>query len=550
MSSRLVLRAVAYAIAIAGVLDPVWTQTVARYETLDLVASDATSAATAARLHATIRDFANARIVLHDRASAASACPPNGKCVMLSTGWIPHPTDGEVIGVVRVIPERPAVIQQLDAPLRAHRDAVSSLRVHLHRPVTRIEIFDGTTLVGAADVNQQTTLDVPWLPVAPGARALRVEAGGERADVGVVVAETPARVLMYEPQATWLGTFVRRAIEEDSRFELQGRTRLAPPVSVARGSGPSLSSSALERTEVAVVSSPERLTRAEVDLLERFVTDDGGSLVILMDQRPDGAAMRLLPGIAAERREREPQSIGLLRASEWLSFAPAVGVNVLASVDEQPVIVSRLAGRGRVIVSGALDAWRFRRGSAFDTFWTTVAWDAASLAMPSLLVRTDRAAARPGEEIQVVAEARRVEGDSEWHTRGEAEANCDGERQFIRLWPGTRPGVFRGSLRGAREGQCVISVAVDGVSGSAPVTFDDDFVRVRPDDNLGAVAAAFNAVLTADVNDDRLLDAIRAHVSATEAPLEGRPMRSPWWLLPFASCLGVEWWLRRRSGVS
>jgi hypothetical protein len=27
------------------------------------------------------------------------------------------------------------------------------------------------------------------------------------------------------------------------------------------------------------------------------------------------------------------------------------------------------------------------------------------------------------------------------------------------------------------------------------------------------------------------------------------PMRSWWWLLPFAGCLTAEWWLRRRAGL-
>jgi hypothetical protein len=29
-----------------------------------------------------------------------------------------------------------------------------------------------------------------------------------------------------------------------------------------------------------------------------------------------------------------------------------------------------------------------------------------------------------------------------------------------------------------------------------------------------------------------------------------RPMRSIYWLLPFAACLAGEWWLRRQSGLS
>jgi hypothetical protein len=28
---------------------------------------------------------------------------------------------------------------------------------------------------------------------------------------------------------------------------------------------------------------------------------------------------------------------------------------------------------------------------------------------------------------------------------------------------------------------------------------------------------------------------------------ETHPMRSPWWIVPFAACLSAEWWLRRRA---
>jgi hypothetical protein len=37
--------------------------------------------------------------------------------------------------------------------------------------------------------------------------------------------------------------------------------------------------------------------------------------------------------------------------------------------------------------------------------------------------------------------------------------------------------------------------------------------------------------------------------SAPAVPVERHPMRSPWWILPFAACLGVEWWDRRRRGL-
>ena len=51
---------------------------------------------------------------------------------------------------------------------------------------------------------------------------------------------------------------------------------------------------------------------------------------------------------------------------------------------------------------------------------------------------------------------------------------------------------------------------------------------------------------------DRLADLERFMRGLPTAPpaLQVRhPMRSAWWILPFAMCLSAEWWLRRRRGV-
>jgi MoxR-like ATPase len=41
---------------------------------------------------------------------------------------------------------------------------------------------------------------------------------------------------------------------------------------------------------------------------------------------------------------------------------------------------------------------------------------------------------------------------------------------------------------------------------------------------------------------------IRDNVQAPRGPQRRHPMRSAWWLVPFAACLSGEWWLRRRHG--
>jgi hypothetical protein len=41
---------------------------------------------------------------------------------------------------------------------------------------------------------------------------------------------------------------------------------------------------------------------------------------------------------------------------------------------------------------------------------------------------------------------------------------------------------------------------------------------------------------------------LRETVRPPRAPRTTHPMRSAWWLAPFAACVTVEWWLRRRRG--
>jgi hypothetical protein len=54
-----------------------------------------------------------------------------------------------------------------------------------------------------------------------------------------------------------------------------------------------------------------------------------------------------------------------------------------------------------------------------------------------------------------------------------------------------------------------------------------------------------------DVTPDRVADVvrfIRNNVPAPRLPRSLHPMRSTWWIVPFAACLSGEWWLRRRQG--
>ena len=42
---------------------------------------------------------------------------------------------------------------------------------------------------------------------------------------------------------------------------------------------------------------------------------------------------------------------------------------------------------------------------------------------------------------------------------------------------------------------------------------------------------------------------VRNTVNVPRTTLVRHPMRSVWWIVPFAACLSVEWWQRRRRGL-
>jgi hypothetical protein len=556
MSTRGVLRTLAIAIALAAFLDPAATKEALEREPLTIVAIGSNDVQRAGRLRELLAADANVRISTYDATSSAAACPAAGGCVIVSSGEVPaHVTAGaRVLGALMMTSgaEKPPVISRIEAPSRVHRNASATLRVHTTRPARQIQIFDGDLVVGSAEPSS-TPAEISWVPIADGARVLRVVADDEAADVGVVVTPSPVTVLFYEPQATWLGTFVRRAVEDDSRFVLSGRAQLGPRISVSRGDPRPLRANLLDDVSAIFVTAPELLSAAEVDVIEQFVVQRGGSLVVLADQRPAGAATRLFPRVTDESRSPQPQSIGLLRATEWLTFEASTGVSTIASLNQQPVVVSRAVGRGHVIMSGALDAWRFRQASdGFDTFWTTLAWDAAVVAGPPLRVETDRPIARPGEEIRVIVERQSLGvAVSDTEVAVSAYAQCGDPRQFIRLWPGARPGLFTGTLRVDDEGHCTITADVGNMTGRTPVTIRDDVRRLPvAGHRLQAIVAAHGGLLVTPADEDRLVSRIDEQLTSVRASTPYWPMRSPAWLIPFAGCLGVEWWLRRRSGVS
>ena len=555
MIAQNVLRVLAIAIAIAAYVDPEVTRSVPLRQPLTIVTMDADDVSHAERLQRRLSVDYDATIDVADPTSLAAACPSTGGCLVVSRGDVPRRLSAGaiVLGALRVTAEHAGrVIHGVRTPQFVHRDAASSVHVTLTRPVARVDVLDGDVLVGSAEPGDSLEVDVTWVPLGAGARVLQVVAGDDVQDVGVVVEASPAAVFVYEREPTWLGTFVRRAIEDDSRFAVVGRTRVAPPVTVTRGGGGPLSATAIGDAGAVVVTAPHTLSASDVALLERFVTQRGGSLLVVPDQRPTGAVLQLIPRVAGQQRDTQPRDVGLLRVREWLTFDPGAGTTTLAALAGDPIVVSRAVGRGRVIVSGALDAWRFRDAtSSFNTFWTGLAWEAAMAAGKPLQVRAEHVLARPGEPIRVVAEWQSIDRVP-MQLSASGSVACDDEREAVRWWPGGSPGTFEGVVRLRGNHECELSVVINDVSTTLPMAVRSQVRRAEMHEDALAAAVQAHGGLVAEIGEGEtsLLARANDQLPALETSRPSWPMRSPYWVMIFAACLSSEWWLRRRAGLS
>jgi hypothetical protein len=214
-------------------------------------------------------------------------------------------------------------------------------------------------------------------------------------------------------------------------------------------------------------------------------------------------------------------------------------------------------GAGRILFSGALDAWRHRAADAdgFATFWrTTIA--AAAIAAPARVnVTIDPLVVQRGTRARLRVSLRGTEFDDRNASvtipaaRAELIAS-DGSAEIVRLWPSSEVGVYDAAIEPARVGRYSVRVSAAGSSADAVFLVSDDVAIGSPDDRdvLAAIAAATGG-RGADLTD---LSPIVEHLRAAQRPrvvAQVHPLRSPWWILPFAGALCLEWALRRRGGL-
>lgn len=569
---RAVLRLVAIAIALAALVDPALT--VARPVARHVVVARLASSDVSAQVRAVKNGLEDADVIVRDAVNGRLPCAADEPCIGVTDGSVdvelPSDRSLPLSLMVMAAPVGPNVaLQSAVASIAQHATAAGTLRVSMNGNGvtgrrTEIRVSDGSAVVGAAihewKADGAGDVTIAWWPMAAGPRVLHVEAvpvDGETSvfdntiDLGLNVSVERTRVLVFDPRPSWASTFVRRALEDDQRFRVEHRTSLGPSLAIATSAG-KLDAATLDATPVVVVGAPDGLRAGDVDLLERFVRVRGGTLVLLPDRVPVSPGTRLFQGRWSERLETAAVVIGPLRASEILRMEAVSGMDVtLASANGSPAIVMSPMGNGRVIVSGAMDAWRHRDadGGAFDRFWKSVVAEAAVDSAPLRLAFEERLAT-PGSTMAFEVHDRRMQPPAAIAMT--ATAACgDRPSSAVRLWPAGGPGVFTGRLPIDDADACQLTVAVaDGGQATAGIAVARAASRgvSQTVEKLERYAKTSGGIVMKD-GDERAAAATSWSFAPSTVPMPVRPMRSPWWILPFAACSSVEWWLRRRSGL-
>jgi hypothetical protein len=585
MTLATVLRTIAVALVLAGVVDPTWTAQRQTPVPVDLlVTSDGQPSADAIRQRLA-RDLD--KRVEFDGAAAPKAV------VVVGTSASAQALPADDVPVSTVVVQRPTravTILATSDPARVPIGLTTTLSATLRGKglkgtTSRIALeWDGIELTGVDHLwttdDERFDARLPYSPAAEEASRVTWRIGSKNArsvyppataDVRVAGIGQRLKVLAHEPRPSWAVTFVRRALEADALFDVSSRVRASKAAEVRTGHPPTvLTTDALNPFDAVIVGAPEELRSGEVEALRLFASRRGGTIVLLPDRRPSGAYLGLLPvkrfdevliDAAVDLRVNESPT---LRASEFaLPIDSVPGADELAALEQangrRPAIVSWLVGAGTVVFAGALDAWRFRAGvdDGFGRFWRARMVEAALASPRRVEVGVSPAIASPRDGIVVRAALRQTEwSEGGGQTRMPAVRAMligGGREQIVRLWPTTEIGVFEGRFTAPPAGQYDVQVTTDaGAVGDEVLTVVSGATHPEPFDENGReslrVVAASTGGVAVEESNLASLEQFLLSLPRGETTVASRPARAPWFAISVIALLCAEWTLRRRRG--
>ena len=574
------LRGLAFIIAIAAAIDPAITLR-ARSRPDVAVVAGATDADSELAERVT-RELSGTFNVVHGGFAQAAATVFVGDRLQMDGERANRPVF--VVTPARALPSLAinAVRAPTRAPMNGRVAVTADVRVHGGRGGTlELTLTSGRIVVDRVrrEITRDEALQTVQLefnPTASGVTPYTVTAtldgGAEPASVDGFVDVNDQRwsVLFYDPRPSWQSTFVRRALERDPRFLVSSRVIASRALTRDAGRPADLDdAAALSAFDVVVVGAPDALSANAVAALNRLLRRHAGSVVLLFDRRGATPTDRLAgvtwtSGTAASALalQTSAQESGALRVTEamWPTRLPAGAVTLArtpAAKDSttHPIIWRTAVGAGQLTSSGALNAWQFR-SAEFDRFWQSLIGQAAAAreAPINMLIAQPLLRAAESTDIRValrdVAHAQSEPGATVHATVSAALQSADSNVPLT-LWP-AGIGTFRGVLHApARSGAYRLVVKSGTATTETPVLIAEAASRATPDsrDLQRAAVISNGGRILPESRLDELSDLIE-RVARPERRREARhPMRSFWWMFPFALALSTEWWLRRRVGL-
>jgi hypothetical protein len=125
------------------------------------------------------------------------------------------------------------------------------------------------------------------------------------------------------------------------------------------------------------------------------------------------------------------------------------------------------------------------------------------------------------------------------------------DSSIVRLWPGITTGAFAGTFVAPRRPGTYRLIVSSGSGRAEAALVVDPATRTARRDERDIVAAFVSSRGGAAVQESRLNElpgALSAALQTVVRVETWHPMRSAWWIVPFALLLGAEWWWRRRRG--
>jgi hypothetical protein len=456
-----------------------------------------------------------------------------------------------------MIPYPPA-LTLFDVPPTVASDARFPVRVRW--PFGRVELRANGVIVDTATVEGGSALDTTFYVTPTATGPLHLSAtltSGPQSwttDAMTNVVDRRAAVLFHDGRPSWMSTFVRRSLEQDRRFAVASRVITSRGVSTDAGQPPSTLAdpSLLELYDVIVVGAPASLTASDVAGLETFLRRRGGAVVMLYDETPKAGAADRLTGVSrwTSATSRTPVAARAADDTVALRFTESASPATLPATAERraaigkpierAVVWTNAIGAGQLIVSGALDAWKFRdrATSGFDEFWRAIIARAATDAQQAAAIEIEPSILAPGERALVRITLR--------DTLTTPAVMIDSAR--LDTWPGEHAGEYLARITPGKGDHWLRATAA-GAKAESPLIVLDSARRFQRNDapTLDMVATASGG-MTGDV--DAVDEALRARVKAQPRLERTWPMRSGWWILPFVALLGFEWFTRRRRGLA